>query len=575
EGRRRVPALARGDQICRWARRTDAVAARRHTQTVVDAAGLSAGTGSGRRLAADPGAHPPPAPLVVVTLFVVAVGALDVLPRWPGLPDLVALPPLDLMTDIRVLLALAPGWVVFGIGLPAALAVRVVLLSWLLGGPDRDRLLFALRFYLLAAVPAFAAAGLLYVASVTLFAALFWAGALITLIVLLPLAALPWMRRPSLRAAARNVLGAPKQLAPLLRYLGAIALLSVVSAAVPPSLVLALVPVSAALSWLTMSALASAARQRRLRFSAAAARVTGTVLGLATLGGIAVLALLTATAPGPEPAAAPAHPQAGSLLLVGGVDTRSGGGPLTLLDPAALGFTCPQVYYFSYAGPGAGAAQGQARCPIRTGAPYSGRDTLQPAATEVAAFEAQVRALPRPVTVVAHSLGGWIAWEAVSAGRAPGVTRVVLVGTYPGKEVGYPTRGSGAGAGGRGLLALTAWLSSKTGFSSFDPDAPAAVDWLADPARLGRVFARPLPAGVRALGVFSMFDEPLLPDGPTLPHGEQACAVPEPHPALPYTAQFRDVVRRFLDGTPQPGCSWWSGAVGPPLRHLTVPPTDG
>ena len=550
---------------------------------MADDAGVGAGTrvgartGSGRRLGADPDAHPPRAPLVLVTVVVVAVGALNVLPRWPGLPDLVALPPLDLMTDFRVLLALAPGWVVFGIGLPAALAVRVVLLSWLLGGPDRDRLLFALRFYLLAAVPAFAAAGLFYVASVTLFAALFWAGVLITLIVLMPLAALPWMRRPTLRAGARSVLGAPKRLAPLLRYLGAITLLSVVSAAAPSPLVLALVPVSAALSWLTMSALSSERAPTSPAVTVAAARMAGTVLGLATLGGLAVLALLTATAPGPAPAppAAAAHPPAGSLLLVGGVDTSSGGGPLALLDPAALGFTCPQVHYFSYAGPGAGAAQGQARCPIRTGARYTGRDTLQPAAREVAAFEAQVGALPRPVTVVAHSLGGWITWEAVSAGRAPGVTRVVLVGTFPAKEVGYPTQGSGMGAGGRGLLALTAWLSSKTGFSSFDPDAPAAVDWLADPARLGQVFARPLPAGVRVLGVFSMFDEPLLPDGPTLPHGEQACAVPEPHPALPYTAQFRDAVRRFLDGLPQPGCSWWSRAVGPPLRHLSAPPTDG
>ena len=121
----------------------------------------------------------------------------------------------------------------------------------------------------------------------------------------------------------------------------------------------------------------------------------------------------------------------------------------------------------------------------------------------MSAFEAQVRALPQPVTVVAHSLGGWITWDAVSAGRAPGVTRMVLVGAYPAKDVGYPATGSGQGTAGRGLLGLTAWLSRKAGFSVFDPAAPASADWLADPARLRQVFARPLPSGIFGLGVSS------------------------------------------------------------------------
>ena len=547
---------------------------------MADAAGGAAGPRTRarprhRQTEADSDGRPLRAPLAVVALVVVALGTFGALPRWPGLPDLVAAPPLDFMTDLRVLLALAPGWVTFGIGLPAAVALRVVLLAWMLGGPDRARLLFALRFYLVAAVPALVAAGLLYVASATLFAALFWAGALVTLIVLLPLAALPWMGRPGLWAAIRSVLRGPGRLSPLLGYLGALTLLSVVSDHVPPPVILVLVPVSAALSWLTMSALASSGAPGSHPTTATVARLAGTALGLAALGGLAVLALLTLTAPGPAAAAAPAHPRAGSLLLVGGVDSRSGGGPLTLLDPHALGFKCAQVHYFSYVGPGGGAPQGQARCPIRTGAPYTATDTLRPAAMTVSAFEAQVRALPQPVTVVAHSLGGWISWDAVSAGRAPGVTGVVLVGAYPAKDVGYPATGSGPGTAGRGLLDLTAWLSRKAGFSVFDPAAPASADWLADPARLRQVFDRPLPSGILGLGVFSMFDEPLMPDGPTLPHAQRACPVPEPHPALPYTAQFRDAVNRFLDGAPEPHCPAWGTAVGPPLKHLTGPPTKG
>ena len=524
---------------------------------------------------ADGHGRPLRAPLAVAASGVVALAVLGALPHWPGLPDLVAVPPLDFMTDIRVLLTLAPGWAGFGIGLTAALAVRVVLLAWLLGGPDRARLLFALGFYLLAAGPAVVAAGLLYVAAATLYAAVFWAGVVLTVFVVLPLAALPWMRCRRLSAAVRSVLGAPKRLLPLLAYLGALSLLSVVSDAVPALLILTLVPVSAALSWLTMSGLARPGAGASGSVAAKTGRAAGTALGVAALAGLGVLALLTVTAPGPERAPAPTHPRAGSLLLVGGIDSRSGGGALALLDPDALGFTCAQVHYFSYTGPGSGAPQGQARCPIRSGAQYSARDTLQPAATTVNAFAAEVRTLPRPVTVIAHSLGGWITWDAVSAGRAPGVTRIVLVGAYPGKDVGYPADSGGDGAAGRGLLALTAWISHQTGFSAFDPRAPAALDWLADPARLAQVFGRPLPPGVRGLAVVSMFDEPLMPGGPTLPHGERACPVPEPHPALPYTAQFRDAVNRFLDGVPQPGCPAWGTVAGPPAEHLTAPPTGG
>src|SRR5690606_10791949 len=75
--------------------------------------------------------------LLAVTAVVTVLAATGVLPRWSGLIHLVALPPLDLIADLRVLAAAAPGYPAFLGGLALSLAVRITVLAVLLGGVDR------------------------------------------------------------------------------------------------------------------------------------------------------------------------------------------------------------------------------------------------------------------------------------------------------------------------------------------------------------------------------------------------------------------------------------------------------
>src|SRR5690625_2655782 len=74
-------------------------------------------------------------PLGAVTLAVVVLAAVGYIPTWSGLVHLVALPLLDVFTDLRVLLPAAEAWPVFVLVLLVVLGVRVVVLAYLLGGP--------------------------------------------------------------------------------------------------------------------------------------------------------------------------------------------------------------------------------------------------------------------------------------------------------------------------------------------------------------------------------------------------------------------------------------------------------
>lgn len=60
-----------------------------------------------------------PLPLAGVAAAVLLLVVIGIFPVWPGLIQLVALPPLDLMSDLRVLLVYAPGWPGTGSGSPS------------------------------------------------------------------------------------------------------------------------------------------------------------------------------------------------------------------------------------------------------------------------------------------------------------------------------------------------------------------------------------------------------------------------------------------------------------------------
>jgi pimeloyl-ACP methyl ester carboxylesterase len=265
----------------------------------------------------------------------------------------------------------------------------------------------------------------------------------------------------------------------------------------------------------------------------------------------------------------------GSILLMSGVDSSSGSGAMLEIDPTAiLGWTCESTWYFSYAGPGDGQPTGDAACPVDHGSPYGPEDTLRPVEELVGHLEAFVSEMPPPVVVTGHSQGAWLVWEAAATGRLPGAEVVVLVGAFPENRVWYPAWGERApGAVGRMVLDAVVDASRFAGTSAFEPDSPLGRELLGHPDAVSEILARPLPEGVRALSVASAFDLPLLHGTHRVAGATDACPVGVVHPNLPYAAELQGVVAAFVDGDPLPPCPAWRTAVGPLLRHFTVPPS--
>lgn len=539
-------------------------------------------------------------PLAALTAAVTLLAAAGVLPRWPGLVHAVALPPADVFTDLRVLLARASTTPAFLAGAAVALAARVVVLSLLLGGLDRARLRLAARYYAVAALPLLLAAQLEFIAQAVLYSRLLWAGVALLALVWLVLAPVPWQTRPPergtpprraapsgqapppgraapsgqapppgraaapgsgglrLRSALRTTWRRGGRVAVLVPYAVALLLLGAL-ADVRPGWVVALVPVSAALTAAAIAALTRPPRGRpgrRLAAAAAASALLATVF-VATRGGEGY---------GPRPAA-----REGSLLLMSGINSASGRGAIFETENERLGYTCDQTYYFSYAGPGPGQPRGVANCPIRTGRPYVEEDTQRPVDEQVAAFAEQVRGLPRPLVVAAHSHAVWVAWQAVADGLAE-VDVLVLVGPFPSSPLGYPPPGEpGEGRVAGDLLRLMVPLAELVDFT-FRPDAPAARELLATPYGAEAALARPLPPDVRALGVTSATDLPLMPDGWRLPVERNACPQRVAHTYLPIRAPFVNELNRFLDHRPPLPCPPWRDWGAPLTRPFTLPP---
>jgi hypothetical protein len=484
-----------------------------------------------------------------------AVGAA---PWWPTVATAVALPPLDLFHDLRLLLSATPGRAEFAAGLAIVLVARAALLAWLLSGlfrrPVREALGFTARFYGLALVPMTIAAIAAYAAGATLFYLLFWVGLGLAAVTFVLLAPAPWQLSLRVWRGGAGMITA-------VAYLG---LLAVVSAVADVNVALGL----AASAALTLGAVAVLVTGRFL-----VAR--GVVAGLA---GVTTALLVWTVASGPaEPEydiAFDAVPrQDGSLVIMSGIDSASGDGAIFEVHPRALGFSCGQTYYYSYAGPGDGAPQREAACPIRTGAPYEPIDTYRSPRQLTPWFVTQIERLPPPVTVVTHSQGVWVAHHAIAAGAVPAVDRVVYLGPFPDSWVRYPV-GDERGAGRVGAAALD-WLTGQPLVEAeFSAGAPLSRDVLSSDRAIDVIMRRPLPEGVQALSIPSTFDLPLMGDW-RLINADDACPVPVIHPNLPYGAEAHQAVRDFLAGSEAGDCPWWRTATGPMLRTFGPVPSPG
>ncbi len=507
-----------------------------------------------------------PWPLAALTVVVMILAAVGVLPRWPGLVHMVALPPLAEFTDLRVLVVHAPSYPIFIVGLALSVIVRITVLALMLGGLDRARIGLAIRFYLVALPFGLLTATFLYAAGATLFYALFWVGLLGVVVFFIALAALPWMRGAGFLPNGLVSVKSGLRAGTVIAYLGVLIILGGIADVTGPVGTVLLVPVSAALTFVAANALMVDPGLRAVRRVVAAGTV-GSFIALAAV-------LLTGASESPD-APPPGATRPGSLLIMSGIDSSSGQGVIFSTNPHLLGFTCEQTYYYSYAGPGDGVPWESGFCPIRTGAPYFPEDTLRPSDELVEFLLEQAAELPEPVVVIGHSQAVWIMWKAMAENDPHGISALVLVGTFPANPVGYPPDlDYGPGRVGADVAYLLSNLPRPGGTTVFDPAAPLAREFLADAGAIERLMSRPLPEDVRVLSITSVSDLPLMPEGWRVDGAEDACPMSLLHPHIPWAEEYHIAIDRFLDREPMPGCAAWKTAIGVLTRPFTVPPYD-
>jgi pimeloyl-ACP methyl ester carboxylesterase len=498
-------------------------------------------------------------PVVALAGTIVLLGAVDVLPRWAGLVHAVALPPLDLSFDLRVLVARAPSYPLFAFGAFASLAVRSLILAAVLGAlgsdePFRARLVRSARFYVIVWIPVALASGFVFASLAALYHWYFWAGFGALLVTSASLMRMPYqgtMRFP-------RVLG----------YLFLLTLLGGLAEATGPWGSVALVPVSAAM---TVAALGYRPTRSPEPLGSA---VSAVALALASVITAAMVAPFAAV----STAGAQTNPQMEAVLfLVPGVDTSTGHGSLYRFDPGALGFSCDRVFYYSYRGPGPGGPRGDAGCPIRHHAPYGQADTQLPLEQLSKAFARQIAAIREPtdaarVAVVTHSQGNLIAWRAIATGSAPSVSHLITLAGFAENPAPYPARGDdGPGRVGGDILRGLTRLARGLGVGSFDPDGPLARQILATAGGTQAVLSERLPSGVQALTVEATFDAPLFSGDRSVRGARDGGTVDTTHVGLVTSARTAHLIRRFLAGEPEGratplavGLGWITPAFGSP-----------
>ncbi|MGH2677034.1 MAG: hypothetical protein ACRDHB_01580, partial [Actinomycetota bacterium] len=132
-------------------------------------------------------------PLAVLAALAIGMAVGGLVPRWPGLAHLVALPPLDLAVDLRLLVARAPSYPALLLGAALSVSIRTLLLGTLLFTIGRAQsfgsgMVRALKLYLAALVPLAVAAGLEFAGLAAVYAWYALAGLALTMVTALWLA---------------------------------------------------------------------------------------------------------------------------------------------------------------------------------------------------------------------------------------------------------------------------------------------------------------------------------------------------------------------------------------------------
>lgn len=480
-------------------------------------------------------------PLAAVTVVVVGLSLAGLIPTWSGLIYLVGVPPLDIFADLRLLLVLAPSWPVFVLLLVVVMAIRVVILAHLMGGVNGPRIRFAFAFYGAAALPALISAQLSYMGYAVLYVRVFWVSIWITLLTFIVLAAAPWSGKEKLRSAIAEGLCSYRRLAILAGYLAVVAILGGV-AEVQPGLIVGFVVLVAIATALVLTALPRVGARRSLLWPVPIAVVT-VILFLASWGADRVLE------DEPQPAG-----RVGSLMVMSGINSSSGDGAVYRLEPDSFGFSCDQMYYYSYAGPGDGVDHATGVCPIRTGALFQGHHTHQPMELLAQHLAEQVEGLPRPVTVIEHSHSAWVAWLAASTYPDVPIDHIIVLSAF--RESGHGFVDAHTNAPGRissDLLRIVAPIATQLGMD-LAIDTPALDRMLGEPDGPAQIMQAPLADHIRSLSVVAATDLTLMPKGWRLEADVNACPVWNSHPTLPNSPAVAHEINRFLDGGEEESC---------------------
>lgn len=495
--------------------------------------------------------------LGVVGLAVIGGARAGGFADWPGVVHLVALPPLDLYADVRLVVARLPNRGLFGPALVAVVGARMGI-WWLVFGRTRTVARALAVAYLAAAPVAVIATALDAAGRAALYTQLVWAGLGVTVLG----GGLGMFR------LARRVTPATWDTATQAGLLGAygtvLAVLGLVGAGAGGRWPAGLVPLSAAATAGVVALLTRPVPPTRLMH-----RVwVIPAVAVTVLGAVAVWSLAGPTGPAPRPA-----PRPGSVLLVPGVASATGRAALFRLDPRRLGYRCDQVWYFSYAGTGPGLRRPGPACPIRDHRPYRGRDTMASLDRLVASLAAQARPLPRPLVLVTHSQGAWIAHEALATGRVRGVSHLVMLGPFARTLRPYPPPGrGGAGAVAGDALRVLSRLGRAVGFTTFDPDGPLPAGLQGRAGAVPRLLGRPRPAGVRALAIVAVLDLPLVYADDWARHGAtRACPRPTTHTGLVTDPGTLRVAAEWLEGIPPARCRPGAWTAGPLTAPFGVP----
>jgi hypothetical protein len=521
--------------------------------------------------------------VAVAALVVAVLGESGVLPARPELVELVAPPPLDLVGDLRVVLARASVvWLAPGI------AAAVVVRSALLASCRRDARALggAVRTVLAALVPALVAAGLTDAGEALRYAAFVWAGAGMAAALVLACGRAGWVPSRSFRAAMHRAWRDGARLPTMLGILAGDAALARGAASAGRTGALAAVAGAAALRVLGSRRLARPGPDPPYARAAS--------LGL--LAAACGAGLLLFELPGVEWSVPRKHEvhasfglARGTLLLVGGLDSsaRAGvlKGSLGGFHAVLAGFPCGAVEAFGYpqvAGVdavGLGPRTGEhrsSRAPVRTSAlgavarsapsgrrPRVGRDAA--ASTECAiralrpyrtidteeaslgrlavALAKQASSLRGPLAVVGDSTGDLVVLAAFRAlrSRLDAVVLVAPIGPGPGLP-------SGLGAPGAGeLLAARELLALGHGLGVVVPGLGhrLVAEVLRHPGTVARLW-RTSTHGVPVMVLEPVVDWPVDDDLPTVAGRMLACRLAASHGGIGSSPQAAAVIGAFL-----------------------------